>query len=257
MEHPESDFVRVDLDGDKSPEVVIFYVLGSTPADSSANIAILKQFPTGYRKVWETSFPDSWGFEAPTEVADINGSGHPQIVAYRRIGASCPGILEIYEWKNGVIQRITGRWTDNGHQCQSVKIQDLDRDGRPEIIVRTRNYGVNEDIYQWDGKRYALRSSRFPHYYDDALKELLGDMRSKGLMPASARVMWAGQIVGIYILQHRYLASLRFCQEALRIVADDALTKPDHYTQAQAAGAIQQLMADTRRAARQSRRDRH
>lgn len=129
----DKDVVFADLDGDGQQEVVIFYALGSSPNDTKANILVLKPHGTDYAQLWENVYDGSWGFAEPSGVYDLNRSGRPQIVAYRTIGASCPGVLDIYEYRNGSIKRITGDWADNG-QCQGAEIKDLNAIYTPEAV---------------------------------------------------------------------------------------------------------------------------
>ncbi len=220
IKNPQKDVVLADLDGDGQPEAVVFYLLGD-----QAHVSVFKQKGNTYTQFWDQAYDDAIGFSDPTGVYDLNRTTLPQILAYRAIGASCPGVLEIYEYKNGAIGRITGKWADNG-QCQTVEITDLNGDGKLEIIVKTRNYGVNPDIYSWDGKQYVLSNARFPQYYREQLQALLHSIQSQKALPPSARVTWCGQAVQIYFLQRRYSAAAQLCREVLRTIDDPALTQP-------------------------------
>ncbi|HIK09244.1 MAG TPA: hypothetical protein IGS52_03080 [Oscillatoriaceae cyanobacterium M33_DOE_052] len=226
IKNREKDVTFADLDGDGQQEAIVFYTFPNNPNDQRANILVLKPNGRDYAQMWEDVSDFSWGFADPTGVYDLNKSGRPQIVAYRIIGASCPGILDIYQYRNGKIERITGAWADNG-QCQSVVIKDLNGDGVSEIIVRIRNYGINPDIYRWNGKRYVRSNSLFPHYYNEELKRLLQSVRSRESMPISARVMWSKQIVDIYIIQKRYSEAIQFCEDVLRIIDDPNSATPN------------------------------
>src|SRR5438552_2207429 len=148
VSHPGKDVVFADIDGDGRREVVIFYNLGSSPDRHEANILVLKRTGSDYIRYWQDIFSDSWGFEPPTGVLDLNKNGKLQIVAYRKIGASCPGILDIFESRDNTSTRITGPWGDGG-QCQLAEIHDLNGHGKPEISVRVRKSGVNPTITRW------------------------------------------------------------------------------------------------------------
>lgn len=121
--------VFADLDGDGQQEVIIFYSLGQDPNSHQANITILTSNPEGYSKIWENLGDGSWGFAEPTGVFDLNKTGRPQIFAYRTVGASCSGSLEIYEYEDGIIKRLTGDWGFEGH-CESVELSILSRFGK-------------------------------------------------------------------------------------------------------------------------------
>jgi len=243
----DKDVVFADLLGDGVKEAVIFYSLGDSNNNHMANILVLRPKGAGYERFWENSLQGSWGFAAPTGVYDLNKSGRPQIVTYRTIGASCPGILDIYEYVNGGIQRITGAWADNG-QCQAVDIKDLDGDGVPEIIVRIRNYGVNQDIYRWNGRKYVLSNGRYPQFYSGELEELLKGFSSPQVMPASGRLQLASQIVSIYTIQRRFNDAVVFCKRLLETLQDPALTAADR-PQAQSTAVVYRLLGDTYKAA--------
>src|SRR5262249_17393926 len=226
IKNMDTDVVFADLLGDGTREAVIFYSLGESSDDNKANILVLCPRGASYLPLWENSLKAAWGFGPPTGVYGLKKPGRPQIVAYRTIGASCPGVLDIYEYVGGAVQRITGAWADNG-QCQSVVIKDLDGDGIPEIIVRILNYGVNQDIYRWNGRKYVLSNRRFSQYYNTELEELLNAVRSPKTIPASWRLQSADQIVGIYIIQRRFDDAVAFSKETLDALENRSLTEPD------------------------------
>jgi hypothetical protein len=246
----DRDVVFADLFGDLAQEAVIFYTLGESNNDHKANILVLRPSGGGYVRFWENSFEASWGFAPPTGVYDLNKTGRPQIVAYRTVGASCPGVLDIYEYLNGAMRRLTGAWADNG-QCQFLEIKDLDGDGLPEIIVRIRNYGVNQDIYRWNGQRYVVSNSRFPQYYNPELEELLKAASSPRITPASGRLQLAGQIVGMYIIQRRFDDAVAFCRALLETLQNPALTVSDRPPD-QAKATVYRLLGDIYKAAGKS-----
>jgi tetratricopeptide (TPR) repeat protein len=223
----DKDVVFADLDGDGLQEVIIFYTLGVAVNDTKANILVLKPHSTGYVRLWENAHEGSWGFSDPSGVYDLNKSGRPQIIAYRKIGASCPGVLDIYEYRNGAIKRITGDWADNG-QYQGAEVRDLNGNGIQEIIILfPPNHFVNPNIYRWDGKRYVRSNSEFPGYYNSKLEELLQAIYTPEAAPVPARVVWSKQAVEIYILQRRYSEAIQFCEKVLRMIDDPALTVPN------------------------------
>lgn len=223
ISNPSKDVIFADLGGNGQLEEIIFY---SLPHDHKAGVLVLKPTGKDFKHFWEQVYDDSWGFYDLSGVYDLNKNGRPQIVAYRGIGASCPGILEIYEYRNGQIERITGPWADNG-QCQSVEMKDLNGDGHYEIIVKIRNSGVNPDIYRWNGKQYVKTNSKFPQYYSDKLGELIQSIRSPEAVPPEWRARSCKQAVEIYLLQRRYTEALQLCYEVLRMIDDPQLTNPN------------------------------
>jgi len=239
----EKDVIFADLFGDGAKEAIIFYTVGESNNDHKAGVLVLRPKGSAYERFWEKSIEGSWGFDAPTGVYDLNKSGLPQIVAYATVGASCPGILAIYEYSKGALRRIFG---DDNH-CQSVEIKDLDGDGVPEIIVRIRIYGVNKDIYRWNGRRYVLSNSRFPQYFNADLEQLLGPSKSSRTMPTSGRLQVATQIISIFIIQRRFREAVSFCRELLEAIQNPALSTPD-LPHDEAAATVYRLLGDTYKA---------
>lgn len=238
------DVVFADLGGDGQRDVVIFYTIGTDPNDHKANILVLKPSGGDYVRLWESTFTGSWGFGDPSGVYDLNKSGTPQIIAYREIGASCPGFLEIYEYRDDRIQRLTGKWGYEGH-CEAVEIKDLDNDGIPEILV-LGSHGASDDIYRWDGGRYVRSNARFPQHYSAAIDKILKNVYSSDLSPASARVNWAIEAVRLYTVQKRYDEAIRLCRDVLRIVDDTSMTQPDSvYPGRKGQATIHKLLGDT------------
>jgi hypothetical protein len=223
---PSKDVIFADLEGDGRKEKIIFF---SLPQQHKAGVAVLKPKGMDYTRFWEQLYDDSWGFYPDlTGVYDLNKSGKPQILAFHGIGASCPGQLRIYQSKRGKIEDISGPWADpNG--CDWPEIKDLNGDGRSEIIIRTRNYGINPDVYSWNGKQYVKANRQFSHFYDEALQGLIQWINSSQSLPISARVMWSRQAVEIYLLQHRYAEAVAVCNGVLRIFDDPQLTKSNSF----------------------------
>lgn len=223
INNKDKDVVLVDLGGDGGQEEIIFF---SLPQEHKVGIVVLKSAGADYTRLWEEVYEHSASFSDPSGVYDLNKTGRPQIVAYRTIGTSCPGALEIYEYHNGKIERISGPWAGSGH-CESVEIKDLNADGRPEIIIRTRSYGANPDVYTWNGKQYVKNNSEFFQYYNDELSDLIRDVYSLDALPTNARVRPCKQAVQIYLFQHRYAEAIALCSDILRIIDDPKLTKPN------------------------------
>jgi hypothetical protein len=186
---------------------------------------VLEHIGSDYSQLWEDSHVGSQGFADPTGVYEVNKNGKPQIVAYRTIGASCPGVLDIYQFGSGAIERITGDWIG---KCQSeLEIKDLNGDETREIIFRELKYGVSPDIYSWNGKRYVRSNRQFPQYYDDELGKLVKYIHSPNALPTTARTTWCKQACQILIVQKRYSEGIRLCGDVLRMVDDPSITTPN------------------------------
>jgi hypothetical protein len=217
------DIAFADLDGDGRKEITIFYTVHSED-QYKANILVLRQDGQDYSPLWEDIKDGSSGFADPTGVYEMNKNGKPQIVAYRTVGASCPGILDIYEFAKGGIGKITGDWAG---ECQSdLEIKDLDGDNVREIIFRRLKYGLNRNIYHWDGKQYVQSNSQFVKEYSSELEKLIESIYYQSPLPAHARVTWCKQASQIYVLQQRYADAIKVCNDVLRVIDDPNLTKP-------------------------------
>lgn|SRR5574341_1001603 len=224
------DVVFADLEGNGTKDEIIFYAV---PDNHQAGIIVLKPSAVDHVPVWQIKYDSSWGFYPDlTGVYDLNKSGRPQIFAFHGIGASCPGQLRIYQSKRGKIEDISGPWADpNG--CDWPEIKDMNGDGRSEIIIRTRNYGVNPHVYAWTGKRYVESDAAFPQFYNDQLMQLIGSIYSREVLPANARVMWLRQAVEIYLLQRHNAEAVALCNGVLRVIDDPNLTNPNSIVKGQ------------------------
>jgi hypothetical protein len=224
ISNADKHIAYADIDGDGNKEITIFYST-SSGGDHSANILVLKAVGSDYSRLWEDSYEGSQGFTDPTGVYAVNKNGKPQIVAYRTIGASCPGILDIYQYARGAIEKITGDWVG---KCQSdLEIKDLNGDGTREIIFRELKYGVNPDIYSWNGKSYLRSNGEFPLYYIDELSKVTESIYSPNPLPTTARTTWCKQACQIVIWQKRYSEGIRICGDVLRMIDDPSVTKPN------------------------------
>jgi hypothetical protein len=215
--------IAADLDADGQKEQIIFYNVSSQSKDG---IVVLKRKAQEYEKIWETSYDDSSSFYDQSSVYNLNNSNRPQIVSYRAIGASCLGALEIYEYRNARIERITGPWANSDKLCGSIEIKDLKGDGRREII-HSQDHGRNPDIYKWNGKEYVQSNREFPQYYEDAVVQIVRDTYSITQLPTSARVRSCKQAVEIYLSERRPAEAIALCNGVLRILDDPKLTIPN------------------------------
>ena len=221
---PNKQIIFADLDGDGKKEITIFYATVNGEVHN-ANILVVKSSGPDYAPLWSDTYERSSGFADPTGVYDLNNSGKPQIVAYRVIGASCPGVLDIYEYRDNAIEKITGEWAGS---CQSdLEIRDLDGDGVKEIIFRKLKYGVNRDIYRWNGEQYSLTTEQFAKHFAGDVNELIRNVHSRAPFPAPTRVNWCRQAIQILLLQRRYAEATSLCNATLRIISDQNLTVPN------------------------------
>ena len=216
------NIVTADIDNDGRKEAMVFYSV----KNHGVGVLVLKRNGANYDVLWQNSYADGFGFGAPTGVYRLNKNKSTQIAVYRLIGTSCPGVLEMYAFRNGKMESITGPWADKG-QCHSAEIKDLDGDGSSEIIITSRMNGVNPDVYQWNGNQFVQQNARFAWYYNDKLSELIASIHSREALPASARVGWCQQAVKIYKLQANVAEGIQLCEFALRTIDDSNLTIPN------------------------------
>jgi hypothetical protein len=215
--------VFADLEGDGKQEVIIFYTMLNGDKHQ-ANILVLKPTAAGYEHLWEDVNDLGSGFADPSGVFDLNKSSTPQIVAYRIVGASCPGLLDIFRYANGAIEKITGDWGDT---CQSdLEIKDLNGDGVSEIIFRPLKYGVNRRIYSWSGKAYVRTDDQHAHYFNDELQQIVGWLYEHQPLPTPSRALLCEQAVQIYLLQRRYSEAIELCKAVLPMIDNPELTEP-------------------------------
>ena len=224
LRDPKRDVIFADLDRDGKEEVVIFYAL-VTSASAQAKILVLKFSDGAYHTLWENGYEPSAGFADPSGVYYLSKDQKPQIIAYRVVGASCPGVLDVYQCSNGTIERITGDWAG---RCQSdLELKDLDGDGVPEIVFREQKYGSNPNVYRWNGREYIRSNRQFPQYYSAELQRVVGLVHSPNAFPAPTRVSWCRQAVEIYLIQKSYSEGIRLCKATLQIIDDPNLTTPN------------------------------
>jgi hypothetical protein len=106
---------------------------------------------------------------------DITGDGAPELIVQLRDGNN-PGVT--------VVLSVLGEKVEETARGLIVRIEDLDNDKRPELIVRDDRWDLygggvlsHADspsalvVYTWDGRRYAYSSKRFPNFYDDAIRK--------------------------------------------------------------------------------------
>jgi hypothetical protein len=208
---PAKDVVFADLDGDGMDEAVLFYLVPNGKF-VKPSIKVLKREGKFWQDWWRTSADVGWGIDPPSGVYDMLKTGRPQIVSYIGVGASCGGLLDVYQFDplRGVITSLAG-WAKQSC-AHNLKVRDLGGDGIPEIIFTETNYDTIAHIYWWNGDRFVLSDSNFPRFYDKELRRLVRDALAPG---SPAREMWGRIAVQIYMLQHRYQGAIDFCQQLL------------------------------------------
>lgn len=141
---------------------VVFFYLG----DRSL-IRLYQENPTTHQLEvrWENSGLGA-EFDPMSGVWDINGDGQKAIVAFRWIGASVGGTLDIFEWQGKLLKQINPHWNVDVNRAQ---VADLDKDGRLEIILGHR-FDL-PSIYEWQTGAYHEANQKFSWYFKKDTEE--------------------------------------------------------------------------------------
>jgi gliding motility-associated-like protein len=131
------DLYSCDLNLDNKPELI-----GTKFENPSTDIIILQNQSTpgnlSFNAIDKNALP-ALNMGAPTghvTAGDLNGDGKPELVASRS-GLTANSIYLLENTSSGSISFATRieLFLDAGHFARQVAIQDLNRDGKPEIIV--------------------------------------------------------------------------------------------------------------------------
>jgi len=221
------DVVFADIDGDGQKEQIIFYSLVKSRSDRKAGVLVLKRSGGDYVRVWEKVYDDSGGFGPPTGVYDPGRSDKLQIFSYRTIGASCPGVLDIFENRGGKIEQVSTPWSQKGG-CQVAEVNDLNGNGTNQLVIKSKDSGVlTTDIYVWNGQNYVERDTDYSQFYTSELGQLFQDIHAKRALPVSARVALSRQAARIYVLQRRYTEAIQLLDAVLPMIDDPNFTQPN------------------------------
>lgn len=145
------DLCSCDFDGDGKPDIA-----GSKFKDGASNIMMLRNTSTVAANNTTINFAQtSIALPFPTfsvNCGDINGDGKPELVASRG-GASTGNSIFVFQNTSsvGTISFATPVQLDIvvGNFAKEMAIRDLNRDGRPEIIVTN---GQTNTIYIFENK---------------------------------------------------------------------------------------------------------
>lgn len=146
------DLCSCDFDGDGKPDIA-----GSKFKDGKSNIMMLRNTSTVAANNTTTSFAQtSIALAFPTfsvSCGDINGDGKPDLVASRG-GTSTGNSIFVFQNTSAAVGSITFAAPIQldiivGNFAKQINIRDLNRDGRPELIVTN---GTSNTIYIFENK---------------------------------------------------------------------------------------------------------
>jgi hypothetical protein len=144
---------------------VLFYSYPKRQPRTTFNaVAVLERRASGITKLWSVDCGGAYvGFFPDTGVYDINHTGRPKIVVDCEGTTVCPNFFGVYEYRNGHIEPVPADFQPL-MTCR-VKLQDLNHDGKTEIINYPRGYGELPQIFAWNGEKYAAAAEEFPQFW--------------------------------------------------------------------------------------------
>lgn len=191
--------------GSPDPEDAMSMLMGRMEAmtgvqDSRARIVVLKQDTGGQWKVSWRSPGLGYEFGAPRfnmrevdqgldgfknlrpalSLVDVDGD-HRFEIAYHCVSQSASvGLLPgIYRWDRS-------RWLSVAPQSDRFSLQDVNRDGKLELLTGSRyiGYGMGDDdvprVWRWKDGQYQEASAEFPRFYGDLARRYAEYLRRMG-----------------------------------------------------------------------------
>jgi len=164
---PESaepiDHVSVDLNGDGAREEIVLTGWGG--GADRLGYDFLQMFVIAseggeYGIAWQSD-------QLPTEraeflqVQDLTGDGLPEVLSVQAVGASGER-LYVLSWQDayGWLSPQGGRFDgQDGFGENSVRVEDRDGDGLPEILASYGPAAQSTDVYAWDGQSFVYRET--------------------------------------------------------------------------------------------------
>ncbi len=204
---------------------IVLYTSAADHGDSATVLVYDPSLPAGQSTLLSEKLPGN-SFGEPTGLMDLLRRGYPQIVVYGLVGASCEGVLHIYDFDSPVsIADLSKPWANT---CQNdVEIKDLSHDGVPEITFNMTTRDPIRAVYRWDGTEYKRDDAAFPAVNDRAVQELISGALSTESLPLSARMQWFNEVIPILIEEHRTGEALNLCSSLRRVIRNPQTTTPD------------------------------
>ncbi|MFI5176222.1 MAG: hypothetical protein ACHQKY_15280 [Terriglobia bacterium] len=203
------DAIFVDPWGESgTQQVVVFYSLGQDSV-----VRLYERNPKTHRLAvrWENSDQGAT-FDPMSGIWDINGDGKKEIVAFRWIGASVGGTLNIFAWDGRSLKQVSPDWNVDINRAQ---VLDLKGDGQPEIILGHR-FDL-PSIYEWRDGSYNDPGQQFPTYYEKETNEYarLAQAADEHFTGADLASFCESAVHG-YIYQRKYAEAIRLAQVVLK-----------------------------------------
>ena len=154
-----------DLNGDGSAEEIVLTGWGGAPGtlgyDFLQLFVITRAEDGGYVVAWQSEQLPTERGEA-LEVRDINGDGLPEVLSMQAMGASGQ-TLYILSWQGdgyGWLSPHGGHFDGQASFGEvGVGVDDLDGDGRDEVVARYGPAAVYADVYSWNGEAYVYQET--------------------------------------------------------------------------------------------------
>jgi hypothetical protein len=203
------DAIFIDPWGEsRTQQVVVFYSLGYDSV-----VRLYERDPKTHRLTvrWENSDQGAM-FDPMSGIWDINGDGKKEIVAFRWIGASAGGTLNIFAWDGRSLKKVSPEWNIDINRAQVV---DLKGNGRPEIILGHR-FDL-PSIYEWRDGSYHDAGQEFPTYYEKETNRYARLAQTADERFSSGDFAdYCERAVHGYIYQRRYSEAIRLVQSVLK-----------------------------------------
>lgn len=147
--------IKADLDYDGLEELIAFYK--SKSHSENIGVIILQQQGDNWKKIGEISgagYDISWG-----SASDVTGDGVPELLLGWKMGVSSGSILEVYEMKKGVFEKLTQL---NFHELDLILA-----DNSLRIVTWERAFVdvFDIEIWKWENDSFVQDQELYESYF--------------------------------------------------------------------------------------------